>query len=101
MYKDKSKNAQSKFAKVFEKAVEKAGIQKLPLGILRNQLPDFITTSEGDAVAASVALAHGIPHKADKLLFAHYSNRPWKRLFEYQSKYREVIFSEKRSEHEA
>jgi hypothetical protein len=101
MYKDKSKNAQSKFAKVFEKVVEKAGIQKLPLGILRNQLPDFITTHEGDAVAASVALAHGIPHKADKLLFAHYSNRPWKRLFEYQSKYREVIFGEKRSEHEA
>jgi hypothetical protein len=92
MYKDESKNAQSKFAKVFENIVEKAGIQKLPLGTLRNQLPDFITTSEGDAVSASVALAHGIPHKADKLLFAHYSNRPWKKLFEHQTKYRKEIF---------
>jgi len=92
MYKDKSKNGQSKFAKVFADHRELAKVSNMPLGILRKQLPDFISTNEGDAVAASVALAHGVPHAADKLLFAHYSNKPWKKLFEYQEKYREQIF---------
>ena len=92
MYKDDSKNAQAKFAKVFSEVVEKAGVTKLPLGKIRKQLPDFISTAEGDAVTASVALAHGVPHKADKLLFAHYSNRPWSKLFAYQKNYRNVIF---------
>ena len=92
MYKDKSKNGQSKFAKVFEEHRELASVSNLTLGTLRKQLPDFISTTEGDAVAASVALAHGVPHSADKLLYAHYSNRPWKKLFEYQAKYRQQIF---------
>lgn len=93
MYKDDSKNGQSKFAKVFNALRTAAKIEtELPLGTLRNQLPDWITTTTQDAVSSSVALCHGIPHKQDKLLFAHYSNRPWKKLFEYQMMYREIIF---------
>ena len=94
MYKDQSKNAQSKFAKEFSDLRTAAKVSELPFGTLRNQLSDWISTKQGDAVAASVALAHGIPHKEDKLLFAHYSNRPWAKLFEYQMMYRETIFSD-------
>ena len=92
MYKDTTKNAQSKFAKEFSELVRNAKVTKLPFGTLRNQLSDWISTSEGDAVTASVALAHGVPHKDDKLLFAHYANRPWRKLFEYHMKYRNVVF---------
>ena len=94
MYKDKtSKNAQAKFADVFKNLRVKAGIEEgHTLGMIRKQLPDWITTVEGDETAASVALAHGIPHRADKLLFAHYSNRPWAKLFEHQRKYRDYLF---------
>ena len=92
MYKDESKNAQSKFAKVFNDIRTLAKVSDLPFGTLRNQLPDWLSTTQGDAVAASVALAHGIPHKGDKLLFAHYSNRPWSNLFEHQRQFREVYF---------
>ena len=94
MYKDSSKNGQSKFAKVFNTLRTAAKIEsELPLGTLRNQLPDWITATTQDAVSSSVALCHGIPHKQDKLLFAHYSNRPWRKLFEYQMQFREVLFS--------
>lgn len=92
MYKDTSKNAQSKFAKEFSDLRTAAKVSELPFGTLRNQLSDWISTKQGDAVAASVALAHGIPHREDKLLFAHYANRPWAKLFEYQMMYREVLF---------
>ena len=92
MYKDKSKNAQSKFATEFKELRIATNVSNLPFGTLRNQLSDWISTKQGDAVAASVALAHGIPHKEDKLLFAHYCNRPWKKLFDYQMMYREILF---------
>ena len=92
MYKEASKNAQSKFAKEFGDHRVAANVRKLPFGTLRNQLSDWISTTQGDAVAASVALAHGIPHREDKLLFAHYANRPWKKLFEHQMAYRREIF---------
>lgn len=95
MYKDSSKNAQSRFAKVFNALRKSAMIEsKLPFGTIRNQLPNWIATTTGDAVASSVALCHGIPHKEDKLLFAHYSNRPWATLFDYQLKYRETLFEQ-------
>lgn len=94
MYKDASKNAQSKFAKEFNDVRSLAGVSQLPFGTLRNQLADWISTTHGDAVASSVALAHGVPHKADKLLYAHYSNRPWKQLFEYQMMFRELFFTQ-------
>lgn len=93
MYKDDSKNAQSKFATEFSKYRILAKVQKLPFGTLRNQLADWISTTQGDQIVASIALAHGNPHKDDKLLFAHYSNRPWKKLFEYQRLFRKEFFN--------
>lgn len=61
MYKDSSKNGQSKFAKVFNTLRTAAKIEsELPLGTLRNQLPDWITATTLDAVSSSVALCHGI-----------------------------------------
>lgn len=92
MYKDSSKNAQSKFAKEFNEVRTLANVSALPLGTLRKQLSDWIGTAKGDTVAASIALAHGIPHKADKLLFAHYNNRPWAKLFEHQREFRSLFF---------
>jgi len=64
-------------------------VADLPPGTLRNQFADWCGGDEADATVASVALAHGIPHKGDKLLYKHYSNRPWKRLFDKQMEYRE------------
>lgn len=95
MYRDNTKNAQSTFASEFKALRKVSNVSKLPFGTLRDQLSDWISTKKGDAVAASVALAHGIPHKEDKLLFAHYSNRPWKNLFDYQKMFRENWFPEK------
>ncbi len=61
MYKDGSKNGQSKFAKVFNALRIAAKIEsELPLGTLRNQLPDWITAMTQDAVSSSVALCYGI-----------------------------------------
>lgn len=93
MYKDNSKNAQSKFAKLFNALRTSAKIEsELPLGTLRNQLSNWIATEKKDAVASSVALCHGVPRKDDKLLFAHYSNRPRTTLFEYQKEFRTQLF---------
>jgi hypothetical protein len=64
-------------------------VADLPPGTLRNQFSDWCGGEEADATVASVALAHGIPHKGDKLLYKHYANRPWKRLFEKQQEFRE------------
>ena len=64
-------------------------VADLPPGTLRDQFSDWCGGDEADATVASVALAHGIPHKGDKLLYRHYSNRPWKRLFEKQQEFRE------------
>ena len=88
-----NKNAQSAFYNQFErlkKQCERMGfpVADLPPGTLRNQFSDWCGGEEADATVASVALSHGIPHKGDKLLYKHYSNRPWKRLFEKQQEYR-------------
>jgi len=89
-----NKNGQSAFYNQFDrlkKHCERMGfpVADLPPGTLRNQFSDWCGGEEADATVASVALAHGIPHKGDKLLYKHYANRPWKRLFEKQQEFRE------------
>lgn len=90
-----NKNGQAGFANQFarlKKRCERMGcpVANLPAGTLRNQFSDWCGGGEADATVASVALSHGIPHKGDKLLYKHYSNRPWKRLFEKQMEFQEV-----------
>ena len=62
-----------------------------PFGKLRDQMSNWLGSDQNRAVLASVALAHGIPHKGDKLLYKHYSNRPWAHLFEAQKEYRQLL----------
>ena len=88
LYRDESRNAASGFANAWKRLLDrveasegKAAIRRLAFGTLRNQLPD---RGHAKAVVASVALCHGIPHGEDKLLYKHYSNRPWGALFEAQ-----------------
>jgi hypothetical protein len=54
-------------------------------------MSNWLGSDQNRAVLASVALAHGIPHKGDKLLYKHYSNRPWAHLFEAQKEYRQLL----------
>lgn len=94
LYDEKSKNAQAGFANQFDrlkKQCKRLGtpVQNLPPGTLRDQFPDWCGGDEGDATIASVQLAHGIPYKGDKLLYAHYANKPWRKLFEKQLAFRE------------
>ncbi len=98
LYRDQSKNGQSGFASHFKTL--KADCERLelpvadlPPGTLRNQFSDWCGGDEGNATVASVALAHGIPHEGDKLLYKHYANRPWRKLFEKQLEYREYCAS--------
>ena len=97
-YRDSSRNAQTSFANEWSrlrgrvaKAEGKDAIPRLPLGTLRDQLSNWLGSNQNKAVIASVALAHGIPHKGDKLLYKHYSNRPWAHLFDAQKEYRQVL----------
>ena len=98
LYRDSSRNGQTSFANQWSRLLSrvakhegKDALPKLPFGTLRDQLSNWLGSDENQAVLASTALAHGIPHSKDKLLFKHYSNRPWARLFEAQQKYREVL----------
>jgi len=97
LYRDSSRNAQTAFANAWTRlrqrvtaAEGKHALPKLPFGTLRNQLSNWLGSDENPAVLASVALAHGIPHKGDKLLYRHYSNRPWSQFFQEQRKFREL-----------
>jgi len=101
LYRDESRNAQTGFANLWtrlHKRVEKNASnddqieEKLPFGTLRDQMSDWLGGEQAKALVASVALAHGIPHSGDKLLYRHYSNRPWRALFESQREYREHLF---------
>jgi len=98
LYRDSSRNAQSSFSNEWSrlrsrvaKAEGKDAVPKLPFGTLRDQFSNWLGSDQNRAVIASVALAHGIPHKGDKLLYKHYSNRPWAHLFEAQKEYRQVL----------
>ena len=98
LYRDSSRNAQSSFSNEWSrlrsrvtKAEGKDTIPKLPFGTLRDQFSNWLGSEQNRAVIASVALAHGIPHKGDKLLFKHYSNRPWAHLFEAQKECRQHL----------
>lgn len=96
LYRDTTKNAQTGFANLWTrllKRVEKHGetISFLPFGTLRDQLANWLGGEQNQAVLASVALAHGIPHKGDKLLYQHYSNKPWQAFFDAQRQWREHL----------
>jgi hypothetical protein len=98
LYRDSSRNAQSSFSNEWSrlysrvvKAEGKDAVPKLPFGTLRDQMSNWLGSDQNRAVLASVALAHGIPHKGDKLLYKHYSNRPWAHLFEAQKEYRRLM----------
>ncbi len=94
LYNDDAKNGQSGFYNHFSRLKEKCKrlgfpVADLPPGTLRNQFSDWCGGEEADATVASVALAHGLPHRGDKLLYKHYANRPWRRLFEKQKEFRD------------
>jgi hypothetical protein len=96
LYRDSSRNAQTAFSNAWTRLLDRvaategeAAVPRLPFGTLRNQLSNWLGSDENQAVLASVALAHGIPHKGDKLLYRHYSNRPWSQFFNAQRKFRE------------
>jgi hypothetical protein len=102
LYRDESRNAQTGFTnawtRLFERIPEKQGesekpVRWLPFGTLRDQLSDWLGGEQARAVVASVALCHGIPHEGDRLLYKHYSNRPWAALFQAQRDYREHLRS--------
>lgn len=89
-----SKNGQSGFANSFKslkKSCKRTGnpVANLPPGTLRDQFSDWCGGDEAEATVASVALTHGTPHGTDKLLYKHYSNRPWRKLFEKQIEFRD------------
>ena len=97
LYRDESRNAQTGFTNAWTRLADripekdgetKIAVRRLPFGTLRNQLPDWLGGEQARAIVASVALSHGIPHKGDKLLYKHYSNRPWAALFQAQREYR-------------
>jgi hypothetical protein len=98
LYRDESRNAQTSFAntwarltaRVHERESNKS-VRPLPFRTLRDQLPDWLGGDHAKPVVASIAVAHGIPHKGDKLLYKHYSNRPWAALFKAQQDYREYL----------
>ena len=98
MYRDSSRNAQTSFANQWTRLLDrviknddKDAVPRLPFGTLRDQLSNWLGSDENLAVLASTALAHGVPHKGDRLLFKHYSNRPWAHLFKKQREYRQVL----------
>ena len=93
LYNEESKNAQAAFANQLNRLKEDCRrmgfpVADLPPGTLRDQFPDWCGGDEGDATVASVQLTHGVPHKGDKLLYKHYANRPWRKLFEKQEQFR-------------
>lgn len=98
LYRDSSRNAQTSFANQWGRLLDRVtkvegerSIPRLPFGTLRDQMSNWLGSDQNRAVIASVALAHGIPHKEDKLLYKHYSNRPWAHFFEAQKDYRKLL----------
>ena len=98
LFRDYSRNAQTGFANAWTRLLKRVreregdhAVRRLPFGTLRNQLPDWLGGEHARAIVASVALCHGIPHKGDKLLYRHYSNRPWVSLFTAQQDYRQHL----------
>ena len=98
LYRDSSRNAQSAFSNEWSRLIKrvakeegKDAVPPLPFGTLRDQMSNWLGSDKNRAVLASVGLGHGIPHKGDKLLYKHYSNRPWTEFFEAQKEYRQHL----------
>ena len=98
LYRDSSRNAQTSFANEWSrlhariaKAEGEGAVPRLPYGTLRDQMSNWLGSDQNRAVLASVGLAHGIPHKGDKLLYKHYSNRPWADFFKAQKEFRQHL----------
>jgi hypothetical protein len=84
-YSEGSKNPQVRFTNVWNdlirrvrKEKEHEGFRRLPLGTLRDTLPDIIRHRYGDELA-SLCVAHGNAFAGDSLLDC-YTNRPFGRL---------------------
>jgi hypothetical protein len=84
-YNEGSKNPQARFTNVWNdligrvrKEKEHEGFRRLPLGTLRDTLPDIIRHRYGDELA-SLCVAHGNAFAGDSLLDC-YTNRPFGRL---------------------
>lgn len=100
LYRDLTKNAQSGFNNLWTRLLKRINtslksdekpIRTLPFGTLRNQLSDWLGGDQNNAVLGSLALAHGVPHKGDDLLYKHYANKPWAALFVAQQRWREHL----------
>ncbi len=83
MYDEESANPQAGFANHWNRLLDRvkksqAAFQRLPLGSLRDTLPDVLRQRYTDDIA-SLCLAHGSPSKADNLLEC-YANKPFGRL---------------------
>ena len=100
LYRDLSKNAQSGFNNMWTRLLKRVNqslksdekhVRSLPFGTLRNQLSDRLGGDQNNAVLGSIALAHGIPHKGDELLYKHYANKPWAALFAAQRSWRDYL----------
>jgi integrase len=102
LYRDLSKNSQSGFNNMWTSLLKRVNnslqpdekqIRPLPFGTLRNQLSDWLGGDQNNAVLGSLALAHGVPHKGDDLLYKHYANKPWSAFFAAQRRWREHLQS--------
>ncbi|MFT3882491.1 MAG: hypothetical protein QM703_22915 [Gemmatales bacterium] len=94
MYKDGTTNAQAGFANSWRQLIDRVrkshpDFRYLPLGSVRDTLPDIMTQRYDDTLA-SMLITHGTPFKGDKLLEC-YSNKPWGRFHKAVAELREVM----------
>jgi hypothetical protein len=82
-YREHTKNPHSKFTNVWNRLVRRVqkshpDFRHLPVGTLRDTLPDLLRHQHSDEIA-SLSLAHGSPFHGDSLLEC-YGNKPFGRL---------------------
>ena len=82
-YRERTKNPHSKFTNVWNRLVRRVqksdlNFRHLPVGTLRDTLPDLLRHRYSDEIA-SLSLAHGSPFHGDSLLDC-YGNKPFGRL---------------------
>ncbi len=82
-YRERTQNPHSKFTNVWDRLIRRvqksdSGFRRLPVGTLRDTLPDLLRHRCTDEIA-SLSLAHGSPFHGDSLLEC-YAGRPFGRL---------------------
>jgi hypothetical protein len=83
LYRERTQNPHSKFSNVWNSLIRRVqksdpGFRRLPVGTLRDTLPDLLRHRYSDEIA-SLSLAHGSPFHGDSLLEC-YGNKPFGRL---------------------